>query len=123
VQLFASVKPVEKDDQGVPLFLEAQVDDWLTDRYAGPGRKQPNDEFMTTREVARLLHCFYSEARDRLLDGRIKAIKDGRWLRTRRTWVEQYVGEKTVKPVANDMVATPASPGCRSRDCGDDPAM
>ena len=32
-QLFAEVVPVEKTDQGEPLFLEAQVDAWLDARY------------------------------------------------------------------------------------------
>jgi hypothetical protein len=49
----------------------------------------------------------YSEARERMLDGRIKAIRDGRWLWTRRAWVEQYVAERTIKPVRKDMVAVP----------------
>lgn len=35
------------------------------------------------REVAQLLRCSYTKARDRMLDGRIRTIKDGRWLRTR----------------------------------------
>ena len=38
-----------------------------------------------------------------MLDGRIKAIKDGRWLRTRREWVEQYVAAETVKPPAPEV--------------------
>jgi hypothetical protein len=33
-QLLSEVAPVEKDDQGGPLFLEANVDAWLADRYA-----------------------------------------------------------------------------------------
>lgn len=33
-QLFAEVAPAEKTDQGEALFLEAQVDAWLTARYA-----------------------------------------------------------------------------------------
>jgi len=32
-----------------------------------------------------------------MLDGRIRAIRDGRWLRTRRQWIEEYVAEKTIK--------------------------
>ena len=53
---------------------------------------------MTTKDVADLLGCSYTEARERLLDGRIKAVKDGRWLRTRREWVEEYIARKTVQP-------------------------
>ncbi len=68
-----------------------------------PARRKPtNDQAMTTREVADLLGCSYTEARDRLLDGRIKAVKDGRWLRTRREWVEEYLARKTVQPPAPD---------------------
>ena len=33
-QLFAEVVPVEKTDQGKPLYLEAHVDAWLTARYS-----------------------------------------------------------------------------------------
>ena len=83
-QLFAQVAPVEKNEHGELLFLEAHVDAWLTDQYASlPGRRAGED-FLTIREVARLLRYSYSEAKDRMLDGRIKTIKDGRWLRTRR---------------------------------------
>jgi excisionase family DNA binding protein len=52
---------------------------------------------MTIRETARLLHCSYTEARERMLDGRIRAIRDGRWLRTRREWIEDYIAEQTIK--------------------------
>ena len=55
---------------------------------------------MTIRETARLLHCSYTEARERMLDGRIRTIRDGRWLRTCREWIEAYIAEKTIK--AND---------------------
>lgn len=55
------------------------------------------EQFLRIRDVATLLGCSYSEARDRLLDGRIQAIRDGRWLRTRREWVEEYVTKKLVQ--------------------------
>ena len=32
------------------------------------------------------------------VDGRIKAVKDGRWLRTRQEWVGEYMARKTVQP-------------------------
>ena len=35
-QLFGEVLPVEKDDQGEPLFLESHVDAWLMARYSVP---------------------------------------------------------------------------------------
>lgn len=106
VELFRAVQPVEQDGLGEPLYLEGQLDGWLADRF-GPGpaaqRAAPSNEpFMTTRETAAFLHCSYSEARERMLDGRIRAIRDGRWLRTRREWVEEYVAEKTIKAASSD---------------------
>ncbi|MBX9623897.1 MAG: hypothetical protein K2X82_08780 [Gemmataceae bacterium] len=59
------------------------------------------DQFLRIRDVAALLGCSYSEARDRMLDGRIRAIRDGRWLRTRRDWVEEYVTKKLVQAPAS----------------------
>lgn len=35
-ELFVEVVPVEKTDQGKPLYLESHVDAWLTARYAVP---------------------------------------------------------------------------------------
>ena len=64
---------------------------------------------MTIRVVAQLHRCSYSEARDRMLDGRIKAIRDGRWLRTRREWIEQYVASKTIKPPDVGVIEFPQS--------------
>lgn len=102
-ELFRAVQPVEEDGHAEPLYLEGHLDRWLADRFgAGPGASgqmpaSPDEPFMTIREVARLLHCSYTEARERLLDGRIRAIRDGRWLRTRRKWVEEYIAEKTIK--------------------------
>ena len=79
---------VEKNDQGESLFLEAHVDAWLADQYAAVPGRQAGEDFLTIWEVAQLLRCSYTEARDRKLDGRMEAIKDGRWLRTRRGWAE-----------------------------------
>lgn len=67
--------------------------------------------FLRIREVAAILACSYSEARERLLDGRIQAIRDGRCLRTRREWVEDYINKRLVKPPVND----PAIPTIRVR--------
>lgn len=64
-----------------------------------PSRQPCSQDAMTTKDVAELLGCSYTEARDRLLDGRIKAVKDGRWLRTRREWVEEYMARYTVQGV------------------------
>ena len=112
-QLLAEVAPVEKNDGGEPLLLEAHVDAWLDRQYAAlPGRRAGED-FLTIREVALLLRCSYSEARDRMLDGRIRTVKDGRWLRTRREWVEQYVAAKTIKPPDPEVVELPRPRGSR----------
>jgi excisionase family DNA binding protein len=53
---------------------------------------------LTVREAAVLLGCSYGEARKRMLEGRIRAVKDGRWLRTRPEWVEEYVASHIIKP-------------------------
>lgn len=52
---------------------------------------------LTIKEVAQLLGCSYSQARKLMLEGRLKSIKDGRLLRSRREWVEEYLLEKTVQ--------------------------
>lgn len=117
-QLLAEVAPVEKNDQGEPLFLEQHVDAWLTDRYAAVPRRQAGEDFLTIREVAELLRCSYSEARDRMRDGRIKTIRDGRWLRTRREWVEQYIAAKTIKPPDPEVVELPRPRGRRHVNVG-----
>ena len=67
---------------------------------------------MTIRETAAYLHCSYCEARERMLDGRIRAIRDGRWLRTRREWIEEYVAEKTIKAASSnpDVYTVPNPP-------------
>ncbi len=72
------------DDQGEPLFLEVHVDGWLADQYAFLSERRDGEDFLTIREVARLLRCSCTGARDRMPDGQIRTIKDGRWLRTRR---------------------------------------
>lgn len=117
-QLLADVAPVEKDGQGEALFLEAHVDAWLEVRYAAILGRSTGEDFMTIREVAQLLRCSYSEARDRMLDGRIKTIRDGRWLRTRREWVEQYVATKTLKPPDPELVEAPRPRGKRHVNVG-----
>lgn len=107
-ELFRVVQPVVHDGVGEPLYLEGQLDRWLTDRFgAGPaapeqGAASSSESFMTIRETAAFLLCSYCEARERMLDGRIRAIRDGRWLRTRREWIEEYVAEKTIKATSSD---------------------
>lgn len=106
--LFQAVRPIEQDGLGEPLYLEGQLDRWLADRFGATGGAsgQPASSaekaFMTTRNVATFLRCSYSKARERLLDGRIRAIRDGRWLRTRRQWVEDYVAGMTIKPAGDE---------------------
>jgi excisionase family DNA binding protein len=105
-ELFQAVQAVERDEQAEPLYMEAHLDRWLADRFgAGASVQTPassQDAFMTIREVATLLRCSYCEARERMLDGRIRAIRDGRWLRTRRQWVEEYIAEKTIKAASGE---------------------
>ena len=100
-ELFRAVQPIEQDEHAEPLYLEGHLDRWLAERFgagATAAMSAPSQEaFMTIREVATLLRCSYCEARERMLDGRIRAIRDGRWLRTRRQWVEEYIAEKTIK--------------------------
>lgn len=84
--------------QGVLNGLE-RIDGQITTPAPTPlGSPQ---RFLRIRDVAALLGCSYSEARDRLLDGRIQAIRDGRWLRTRREWVEDYITKKLVQAPAS----------------------
>ena len=52
---------------------------------------------MTVKELAGFLKCSYGQARKLLLDGRIRAIKDGCFLRTRLDWVIKYVDEHTIE--------------------------
>lgn len=118
--LASAVIPIEKNDKGEPLYLEAHLDAWLTARYADCPQHgaKADDKFLTIREVAALLKCSYSEARERMLDGRIRTIKDGRWLRTRREWVEAYVATKTIKPLPEDRIPIKAVRGRRKVDTG-----
>ena len=53
-----------------------------------------------------------------MLDGRIRTIKDGRWLRTRREWVKQYVATKTIKPPDPEVVELPRPRGKRHVNVG-----
>jgi len=102
-ELFRAVQPVEQDEHGEPLYLEDHVDRWLSDRFSAGQVAAPTDEpFMTIRETAAFLRCSYCEARERMLDGRIRTIKDGRWLRTRREWIEAYIAEKTIKATRDE---------------------
>lgn len=66
----------------------------------GTVRKSVSDaaaQMLTTKEVSVLLGCSYSEAREKMLDGRIRSVKDGRWLRSRKEWVEEYLLKQVVK--------------------------
>ena len=102
-ELFGAVQPVEQDDQGEALYLEEHLDRWLAGRFgAGQVPASANEPFMTIRETAAFLRCSYGEARERMLDGRIRTIRDGRWLRTRREWIEAYIVEKTIKAASSD---------------------
>jgi excisionase family DNA binding protein len=70
-------------------------------RPAAPAAGSPETtepEWLGPKEMGRLLGCSYGETRRRMLDGRLRAVKDGRWLRSRREWVEEYLEGKVVKP-------------------------
>lgn len=70
-------------------------------RLGGGTTKTPAEEsaarMLTTKEVSQLLGCSYSQARKLMLEGRLKSIKDGRLLRSRREWVEEYLSQQLVK--------------------------
>jgi len=102
-ELFGAVQPVEQDDHGEPLYLEEHLDRGLANRFgAGQVPASSNEPFITIRETAAFLRCSYCEARERMLDGRIRTIRDGRWLRTRREWIEAYIAEKTIKAARDE---------------------
>ena len=50
-----------------------------------------------------------------MLDSRIRTIKDGRWVRTRREWGEQYVASKTIKRPGPEVVEFPRPRGQAAR--------
>jgi excisionase family DNA binding protein len=68
------------------------------------GRPIGEKKMLTTKEVAILLDCSYGEARKRMLEGRIRAIKDGRWLRTSKEWLDEYVAKIIIKPAETQAV-------------------
>jgi excisionase family DNA binding protein len=89
----------------VPAFEEEAASRLM--KPTTPGRRQPKPAgdpsaqkaMLTVREAAVLLGCSYGEARKRMLEGRIRAVKDGRWLRTRPEWVDEYVASHMITPV------------------------
>lgn len=82
-----------RPEEGPAGHADAADPEWL-----GPGR------------VGELLGCSYGEARQRMLDGRIRAVKDGRWLRCRREWIDEYLEGKVVQPPKTDEVAATGRP-------------
>jgi len=52
---------------------------------------------LTISDVSEIVGCSYGEARKRMLDGRIQTVKDGRWMRTRLEWVDEYLERQIVK--------------------------
>jgi len=98
----SELPPFLLDPSAIARVFRLQVDDF---NWQGVGSTvesrlvdRADPEMLTFREVARMLNCSYGEARNRMLDGRIRAIKDGRWCRSRRQWVEEYVEKCTVQP-------------------------
>jgi hypothetical protein len=55
-------------------------------------------EMLTIAEVAVLLNCSYGEARNKMLTGKLRTAKEGRWIRTRRRWVEKYIRSRIIRP-------------------------
>lgn len=45
-------------------------------------------------------------------------VRDGRWLRTCRNWVDEYIATKTVKPVEPNVVPVPVPKLKRQIDAG-----
>ena len=75
---------------------------------AHPPEEEQGEEMLGPSDVARILGCSYGEARQRMHDGRICAVKDGRWCRTRREWIDDYLGRFTIRPPKEEpAVATP----------------
>lgn len=65
----------------------------------GTSSVEPAARMLNTKQVAELLGCSYSQARRLMQEGRLKSIKDGRLLRSRREWVEEYlVAQMVQKP-------------------------
>jgi len=89
---------------GVVAHIEVQLSSGNIPALRGEAISTNADpsSFLRTKEVAAILACSYSEARERLLDGRIQAIRDGRCLRTRREWVEEYINKRLVKAPINE---------------------
>jgi hypothetical protein len=58
-----------------------------------------------------MLNCSYGEARNKILDGRVRGIKDGRWIRTRRSWVERYIRKHLVRPKPRRLEVKPRRKG------------
>lgn len=79
------------------------------------------EQMLTIREVASLLGCSYGEARNRMLTGRIRSVKDGRWHRTRRAWLEEYLSGKMIAP-DTDTVPIPLTKRKRRQSIGVKPS-
>lgn len=80
----------------------------------GEGRVQPA-RMLSITQVADFLTCSYGEARNRMLDGRIRAVKDGRWCRSRPEWVEEYLEKQTVRPESPAVEEIPVVPVRRGK--------
>lgn len=53
-------------------------------------------QMLKTAEVAKILDCSYNQAREKMLSGQIRTVKEGRWLRSRRDWVEEYIERNSI---------------------------
>ena len=68
-------------------------------------------EFIKIEDAARVMACSYGEARNRILDGRIQGVKDGRWIRTKLEWIQEYLNAHIVEgQTIPSIEALPRSP-------------
>jgi excisionase family DNA binding protein len=95
------------DPVQIARFFRIPLDEFAASGIpVGESREQPL-EMLTIGRVADLLGCSYGEARNRMLEGRIRAVKDGRWCRSRREWVEEYIERQTVRAELPQPVEVP----------------
>ena len=74
-----------------------RVEDKLGNAGVFKNQCKVSGELLTTREVSIKLSCSYSQARSLMLNGSIRSIKSGRYLRTRLEWVEEYLLNNVIK--------------------------
>lgn len=129
-QLLAEVAPVEKNDGGEPLYLEAHVDAWLTARYTvTPWRSPPSEAAPRMSQPAAKKSeepedfVTVAEAQRRFLDGKmsrkwwyrmaqtgqIAHHRVGETILFRTEDIEKFIAESRRTEVAETVGAEPAS--------------